>query len=299
MRLGRPLAVAVVLALTTLGGSARADRAEELRACSASSERGQVLRGEGKLIEAAAELLACSKLECPEQIRPDCERWYREVTESVPTVVVAVRDASGGDVLDARISVDGHDVSGAVSGHAFPVDPGPHVVSIVRATGERAEQSFMVREGEKLRTLAIVLRPPEGAGAPPPPAPVEAAKPPPEAPRDVHHPSRAPVLGYVLLGVSALALGTSAFFFFKQSASYDDLDHTCAPHCDRSSAQAIDDERLVAGISGGVAVAAAVAGAWLLFSSSRTHASSATGSGPRVHPVASATGAGLRLTLDY
>lgn len=276
-----------------LAGSARADRAADIAACVAASEHGQLHRKAGKLVEAASELLACSKSACPVQIRPDCERWHREVTDSLPTIVVAVRDGKGDDVTDARITLDSQALAVAVSGRALPVDPGPHVVRAERAAGETAEQRFVVREGEKLRAISLAFPRPPGDSAAGPPLAATSPTPPPdaaEAPR-----AAPPVLAYALLGAGALGVGVGTFFFLKQNADYNDLERTCAPHCDRGDAQAIDDQRLVAGIAGGVGVAAAIAGAWLLFASPRAPAAATSAKGARLMIA----GSGLRLRFDY
>lgn len=249
----------IALATVFVTTPALANRSAEIRACAADSERGQIARKEGKLVDAHAKLLACAKATCPAAIRVDCERWAREVGESMPTMVVIVRDSAGADLPDAVITIDGKEVSEATRGRAFEVDPGPHVVRAVRGDAPPVEQNFIIHEGERLRSVQLVITSHDAVAREPP-----KVVPPPRKNDDVLAWAKTPVVGWVLLGVGVAALGTGSFFAIRQKVDYDDLESTCAPRCDPAEAKAIDDARVVAAVSGGIGLIAAAAGTWIL-----------------------------------
>jgi hypothetical protein len=94
----------------------------------------------------------------------------------------------------------------------------------------------------------------------PPPAPVEEA------------PSKAlPILGFSLLGVGAAALGLATYFEVLQLNNYSTLKSTCSPegNCTEAQVNAISNQRLYAGVSLGVGIAAAGAGVVLLLTRHR------------------------------
>ncbi|WP_438011704.1 hypothetical protein WME89_25535 [Sorangium sp. So ce321] len=201
------LALCLAAALSLAGIDARAQPSK--RACAAAYERAQGLRRDGKLIAAREALIACSQPTCPAAAVADCGPWLAEVEKSLPSVVIAARDAGGRERLDVRVLVDGRLLAATLDGKALPVDPGPHTFRYEPAGGPAVEERVLIREGEKNRAITVILgSPPAGAppsprpivapaapgvppsaartapppGAPPPSAPPPAATPPPSAP---------------------------------------------------------------------------------------------------------------------
>ncbi|WP_049949601.1 hypothetical protein [Sorangium cellulosum] len=173
-RPARPLAVAVAVAVAAalaLTG-ARAHAQPHKRACAAAYERAQGLRRDGKLLAAREALITCSQPTCPAAAVADCGPWLAEVEKSLPTVVIAARDAHGRERLDVRVLVDGRPLAAALDGKALPVDPGPHTFRYEPASGPTVEERVLIREGEKNRAITVTLGA-SSAGAPaspPPPA---------------------------------------------------------------------------------------------------------------------------------
>ncbi|MGK3962733.1 hypothetical protein WMF38_00910 [Sorangium sp. So ce118] len=182
------LALFLAAALSLAGADARAQPSK--RACAAAYERAQGLRRDGKLIAAREALIACSQPTCPAAAVADCGPWLAEVEKSLPSVVIAARDAGGRERLDVRVLVDGRLLAAALDGKALPVDPGPHTFRYEPAGGPAVEERVLIREGEKNRAITVILGAPPAGGlssARPLAAPAASASPP-------HAPPAAPPL---------------------------------------------------------------------------------------------------------
>ncbi|XXT24056.1 hypothetical protein WME94_21185 [Sorangium sp. So ce429] len=173
------LALFLAAALSLVAVEARAQPSK--RACAAAYERAQGLRRDGKLIAAREALIACSQPTCPAAAVADCGPWLAEVEKSLPSVVIAARDAGGRERLDVRVLVDGRLLAAALDGKALPVDPGPHTFRYEPAGGPAVEERVLIREGEKNRAITVILgAPPAGGPSSPRPlaAPAASASPP-------------------------------------------------------------------------------------------------------------------------
>src|SRR5687768_12517875 len=122
MRAQAPIAalLAMLIALPARG-------AKESEACATASEEAQLDRIKGRWTAARAKLAVCGAATCPAVIRDDCTKWLAELDKSMPTVVVSAREQDGGDVVDARLRIDGVAVSEKLDGTPIAIDPGAHV----------------------------------------------------------------------------------------------------------------------------------------------------------------------------
>jgi hypothetical protein len=257
------------LAVTALGTallvrSVPAD-AQERRACAAAYEQAQRLRVEAHLLDARDALIRCSQPTCPAAAQVDCTRWLGEVEESIPTLAVVVRDQHGQDV-DAEASIDARPI--ALDGHAIPVDPGAHVLRVVRTGGASREQRVTAVQGRKNQVVEVIFETPATPSTIPPPVRPEprtvSAPAPAESARAeiVSNDRPVPALTYVLGGV-AVAAGTSfAIFGIMANGRERELRSTCQPVCDPSDVSDVRTMQLVADISLGAAVAAAGGALW-------------------------------------
>jgi hypothetical protein len=207
-------------------------------ACIASSDRAQVLRREGKLLDARRELLACAESSCPGLVQKECSQWMTEVMAQLPSVVFGARDAAGRDLLDVRVTVDGVKVADRLDGRATEMDPGAHALRFERSGAPPVDEQVLIREGEKNRIVTVTV----GEPAPPPPAPR------PEAPKAAAAPVPAATwifggLGVALLG-GAIAVDLSAF---------DEAG--CKPHCSRAH---VDSIKVKSYLAGGLGIAGAL-----------------------------------------
>jgi hypothetical protein len=149
--LGPWLASAAVL-LSAPG--ARADR----EVCLDAHERAQVDRLQGRYLAAREQLLLCAQRDCPRLVSTDCTTWLAELDMTQPTVVFAVSDEAGRDLLEARVIVNGKLIANHTDGHAVPLDPGVYTVRFEADGYVPDEQSLSVRDGEKSRLARATLK---------------------------------------------------------------------------------------------------------------------------------------------
>ena len=172
----------------------------------------------GKLVEARALFQKVAD----EKLGPDAIKAFQDVQRSapgevaaldkrIPTLAILVR---GGGGKSLRVSIDEVEVAYAGPGHALPINPGSHRVTVVPLGGVGQARSITLQEGERA-SVTIEL-----AGAAPLVVPV-AAPPVSDAPR----PWRVPA--YVSFGVggAGLLLGVGAGIFTVVKAA--ELNEAC------------------------------------------------------------------------
>ncbi len=236
------LACAAVLALPAPALAVSAQSA----ACARAAEQGQALRDDGKLMSAREAFAVCLRPECPKVIATECAAWLDDVTARVPSMIVVVKNASGADVADANVRIDGVRHEEAALGRVIVLNPGQHVVRS-ESGGVVLEKTVVLREREKGRR--VVLAPPEPV---PPPAP-------PRPPRVRLVEERpVPLVTYVLSGV-AVVLGSFGVGFGVSAASgYADLERTCPTGCSESDILGLRAKTVTADIAFSLAIAATV-----------------------------------------
>lgn len=202
-----PAALRVPLALLFAApapAAADVPAAPVVAACVADYQATQELRLERHLLRARERAAACAEEACPPAVRNGCTKWLRELLDQQPSIAVLARQGEA-DVSDGEVLVDGAPAEGALSGRAVEVDPGPHVVRLVRR-GRTLEQAVVVVEGVKSRLVTFDLSSPPARPAP--------SAPPPPVRRG------APVAGIVTLG---LGLGAMAAFAVLATSGSRDL----------------------------------------------------------------------------
>src|SRR6185312_8400136 len=143
----------IVLALALAPSMARAAGAD---ACIAAHEEGQVLRKQGKLLEARQRLVSCANDACPAMIRGECTTLAANVEGELPSVVFATVNGKGEDVDGATVRVDGGEPL-ALDGRAVSLDPGSHRFFFEAPGGLSHESTVVLREAVRLRRISAVL----------------------------------------------------------------------------------------------------------------------------------------------
>jgi hypothetical protein len=143
------LAAALIAALAVPAAAEPTDAV----ACAEAFERGQIQRNAGKLMAARSDLLACAQTSCPELVRRECVLLHTEVDTAVPSIVVTAGDATGRDLADARLFVDGQLATERLDGRAIELDPGPHDLRVEIAGGEPLKKALVVPEGQKAQLV--------------------------------------------------------------------------------------------------------------------------------------------------
>jgi hypothetical protein len=239
--LGGLLSAAFVLCEIPVANAEEAAR----QVCLEEAVRGQQLLRSRRLRDAIGPLTRCARDVCPGVVRRDCAMWLEEAETALPTIVLAVRDPTGRDVVDGRATVDGVPVADALSGRALPLDPGPHAVRVETATGLAVERTIVARENQKGREVVLDL--------------AEVAPPP--SRRTGQRRAAVPTLTYVSGGIAIAAGATSAIFgaqALSERASQCDADHRCA----RPVYEDIQAGYTVATLVAGVAALALAAAIW-------------------------------------
>jgi hypothetical protein len=253
----------LVVAMATT--ASRSGIAGEAEVCVAAYETSQVLRKQGRLLEAADQLASCKRAECPELARKDCAQWFREVEEITPSVVFSVIDAQGRDVTAVRVLVDGVELLPRLDGRARPLNPGVHLFRFEPAERVPVEEQVLLYEGERNRVLNLALGPP----LPPTPSSGSARPPPPPG-------------AFALAGLGLV--GGLGFAYFATSAvrDRDHLRDTCAPRCSEGDVSAVRTEVIVANVSLGIGVAAMAVAGWMFFGSRAQNSAVVLRAEPRV-----------------
>jgi hypothetical protein len=246
-----PLAAIVLLAWALVAARpAAGDEPQSRAVCSDAYVRGQHLLRDRKLLDARELLILCARPPCSVAIQPECTGWLAEAERATPSVVLAVHDATGKDLVDVTAHIDGKLFAG-LTGAAVEIDPGPHVLR-VEAPGRRpVEQTIVVREGEKSRLLSVEL---EEAAAP--------------AGGTRAAPSRLPA--YILGGVGVIAAGTFAYFGVSGLVLRGQL-ASCRGHCAESSVNQGNSDWAGADVSLGVSLVSLGLGAYF-YARGRPHA---------------------------
>ncbi|MEZ4219301.1 MAG: hypothetical protein R3B13_00140 [Polyangiaceae bacterium] len=232
----------------------------QAKECIANHASAKEKRKGGALMAAKDEFLLCARDTCPKVVREECRELVSKLAGEIPSVVLAVKDERGNDVVDGTVSLDGKEVDGWLGGRGVDVDPGPHTLRFVSADGRESELKFVARAGEKNRSVVIKLisnepsGPTAGPSSGPGPAPVV---------EDDKTSSGPPTLAYVLTGVAAVALGSFVYFALDGTSKKSDIDE-CKPNCTQGDVDAMRRSFLIGDISLGVG-AVALGGAAYLF----------------------------------
>ncbi len=256
--------VLVVASMLSTGvREAAADVKDDVAACLAAHTTSQALRLDGKLVEAKKALLVCAQDKCPSIARVDCTRWLGEVEESLPTIVVAVKDVHGRAMARFTLSIDDVKITERRAGGALSIDAGEHTFRIELDDGPPIVEKRVVLQGKKNQELLFE----RSAPAPSPPASTTTSRPPTASPPP--RPATASTMTWVLAGTTVLALGSFAYFGLTGMRDEDRLRGSC-PQCSRSDLDGIKQKYLVADISWILAIVAGGGAAILHFTRSQS-----------------------------
>ncbi len=183
-------------------GPAEAVAQEQKQQCIAASERAQQLRIDGKLVEAQKQLVECAAAACPGAVRADCAAWLTQVNALMPSIVLVARDATGEDLADVTVTMDGQPFATKLDGKALAAGPGEHVFRFERPGVAPASKKVILREGESARKIEVTLG---GATATAPDV---------STTTEGKTSSGPGVLPWILVGVGGAAVATGLLLYF-------------------------------------------------------------------------------------
>jgi hypothetical protein len=247
----------VALVQSSLGTFSVDGHADERERCARASEHAQDLRSQGKLKAAREELLSCVPTSCPAVVRTDCLKWFSEVDAMIPSIIVSARDPAGHDAIAVRVFVDGELFASALDGKAMFLDPGAHALRFEYADNEPVEETVLIREAQKERTLDVQFKP-KAPLEPQPPRSVE-----PGADRGQRRAGEPPfpVLSLVLAAVGVAGLGAFLTLGITGQSEYDHCNQRAAP-CTQSDIDSLGVKRDVAWALGAVGVVSLGVATW-------------------------------------
>lgn len=272
MRTTRALSLVVAVAAVGAPHDARAAGGSLKERCVAAAEEGQTLRDEGKLRAAREKFVACSRAECPGAVTKECANWLDSVEARLPTVIVSATDAAGNDLVDVKVTLDGQPFLEQLSGQAVPVDPGAHKIHYEYKDEAPIDETIVVKEREKGRTLTVKFGAKggaavaggggEGAGGPGGGGAGGAGG---EASgggagagggesRSGGGGGGVPTAAWIFGGVGLVGLASFGIFGISGYAKYNDLKSSCSPNCSTDDTDGVKRSLLIADISLGVAI---------------------------------------------
>jgi hypothetical protein len=260
------IAVAIAAVAITTSASAQevpapavGNSRDAVDVCINAFESGQVAERRSKLISAREIMAQCMSASCPGTVRSECDPLLQDITRRIPSVLIAC--TKPGAVLSSygSVTIDGKQAT--ISGTALELDPGEHVfvLSSKRGAGasEPQTQTQTLRRvvSERERGLRIEF----ACVDPPKPRPV--------------------AVTLSLLGVSALSLGSFAYFGLTGLSRKNDLE-SCKGACENRLVDNVQNRFIAADISVGVSALALGLASFIWFSSAGS--SSKTSSATRV-----------------
>lgn len=302
MTIRRALTITFVLMASTAPSIAHA---QDAAACKDGYDRSQVLRDEGKLLEAQKLLRQCSSA-CSAFVQKECAGWLEDVEARLSSVLLSAKDGAGAELVDVTVSIDGKEVTRKLDGRTLDVDPGDHTFVFQLADGRKTEQHMLIREREKGKIVAVTIAAPQ-------PAPVALEKPvpspgagqqavpavPAEKAPTTSAGSPLKLVGFIAAGVGVPGLAVGTIFGLQAMSKLS------APQCNDSSKRCvpgvISDANSAATVStigfiaGGVLVAGGVTMVLLAPKSGGGTVPETNGARLSAAPMIGLNGAGLSL----
>lgn len=279
------LALAVCALALLVAPDASAQRSQ----CLSAHADAQRLRMKGSLLSAREKLLVCGQSECPGPVANDCAGWLAEVDVSLSSVVFAVSDERGHDLVNARVSTNGRVLSEHADGRALLLDPGTYTFLFEAPGHAKAEQTISMRQSEKNRIVRVQLASLSAAGTE---ATAPLASSTANTPRERSHP--VPLATYILGGAALVGIGGFAYFGLNGRAKYRDAQR-CMRDCDEIISAGKRDY-IIADIALAIAIASAPAAIIVYFVAQPDdpEPSSDTASRLTVQPLVRERGAALQ-----
>lgn len=219
----------------------------------------------GRLVEARDVALQVAKLPVApaesanaQAAREEADALATSLKARIPSLVPKLADA---DPAGVKVLVDEAEIPSAALGQPRRVDPGTHVVRVLKDDKELARVEVKLAEGE---TREVVLTVPKGTTETSKPPAVPTPAPPPPAGPAVPEPARIPTWGFVGLGVGVAGVvvggvaGVVAWSRLGKAKDQCASDKSCPPEAssDLDTSRRAGNVSTLAFVVGGVGLAA-------------------------------------------
>jgi len=141
--------IGALASLLALPAPAQA-QARDTAACLDANERSITLENDGKQLAARENLRECAALECPTEIREECERRLTEINQVIPSVLFEFGDEQGKPISPVQIRLDGELQPAQAATALIEANPGQHVF-VFEAPGYAPIRSELVLSARQLR----------------------------------------------------------------------------------------------------------------------------------------------------
>jgi hypothetical protein len=212
--------------------------------CLAASDASHKFRNQHKLRAQRGQLLICAAPNCPGDIRKECMTRVDEVNPQIPTVAFSARAASGTDLIDVKVTMDGEVLTERLGGTSLSVDPGEHSFTFETAGQNPVTKKLVVVQGQKDRQELITFGPEPQAETPRPVAirpvtppgppvlsPAPASSPPEPGPVEPTRPAQGRRTLAITVGSVGLAgIVTGAIFGGMTFSAVSSVNNDCPTH---------------------------------------------------------------------
>jgi hypothetical protein len=236
--------------------------------CLAASENSLTLSSQHKLRAERAQLLICSAVSCPVEVRKECLSRVDAANAAIPALVFEAKDGAGKDLSAVKVTMDGELLAERLDGTALLVDPGEHVFSFESAGSPVLEKRLIIRESQKDRREVIVIgEQPATSKKKPDEAtllkPLQDTTAPPVVERPTLSTQR--IIALVAGGVGVVGVGFGSYFGVRAMSKKKTAEDACPGTCTDdhgvelwSQAKTAGNISTVAFIVGGVGLAAGI-----------------------------------------
>jgi hypothetical protein len=283
------LAMAVPAILLLAQGVAVADDPTTAD-CLAASDSSLKSGNQHKLRAERSQLLVCAASTCPSDIRKDCASRVEEVNKQIPTIIFAVKDASGADVSAVRVTMDTELLTERLEGTAISIDPGEHTFTFEIPGQSAVTRKLLIQEAQKERREVIVFGAPIGTSGPTPAQKFTGDQTPQGADQSPGLGTQK-ILALVAGGIGVVGLGVGTAFGVMAMSKKNDAQSACPGQCSTadgvskwSDAGSAGNISTIAFIVGGVGVAGAAV-LWFTAPSTSGGTGTQVGLGPGVLQV--------------
>lgn len=139
--------------------AASSGAASPARACIDAHAEGQIDRGAGRLLRASERFRACAADPCPALIRAECQELGAKVEKETPSLLIGAEDARGQVISGATAAIDSGQRLPVLNGAPLLLDPGVHQIDVTLEDGRSQTLHLSLSYGEKGRPAVARFEP--------------------------------------------------------------------------------------------------------------------------------------------